>query len=210
MRAMLLLLQEGSVYQYHPALKTIFQHAGRIRSAQIHLQLIAQYRLSYAAFHQAQAVVVSTETMQFLAKKKAYVNMIEQVYKARVPDFHDIADAFILTLYKKRLKRLARFFSKSDHTIQALHKSRKKIKNLLYIHDILSKSLVNKLRLNKGYLNQLQDAIGEWHDVVSVIQLLNQEGDVVKKIRAKLEGESDRLNIAIESLSENFRKKVFL
>jgi CHAD domain-containing protein len=48
--------------------------------------------------------------------------------------------------------------------MKTFHKCRKKIKNMLYFYNTLPKKMARKLHLNTLYLDQLQDAIGQYHD----------------------------------------------
>jgi CHAD domain-containing protein len=50
-----------------------------------------------------------------------------------------------------------------------LHQARKKIKTMLYVQKILPPEITERVRLNTDYLDQLQEAIGQWHDVVVAV-----------------------------------------
>lgn len=45
-----------------------------------------------------------------------------------------------------------------------LHEARKNIKLLIYNQKIAARAIQNKMQLDYGYLDDLQNCIGEWHD----------------------------------------------
>ncbi len=55
-----------------------------------------------------------------------------------------------------------------------LHKARKYLKDLIYIHDILPPKIVSKLRLNVKCLDRTQHLIGQWHDCVDIKEYLKK------------------------------------
>jgi CHAD domain-containing protein len=72
-----------------------------------------------------------------------------------------------------------------------LHKARKLIKELLYIQSLLPQKITDELKLNKDYLDQLQDAIGQWHDAAIVADAwagkdLGGSQAMIKECREKL------------------------
>ena len=212
MKALLLFLQDGVQEKYETgrlvSLQSIFKHAGRIRNAHINIGLLIQYPVADPAYKIEQENIERNEIGQFCAKRNAYIKSVKLISKALSDAFQDIDDKDILTLYKKRIKKLARFFERLNLDIDQLHKARKRIKNLLYLYRILPKSLARKLHLNDTYLDQLQDAIGKWHDVVLVLELLKVEGYTNRGVIAAIHREKRRLYHSVQTLSNNFGQKV--
>jgi len=191
-------------------LRFIYKHAGQIRSVHIHLQLIGQYQVAGEAFKTAQEKLAKTETKRFCSKRVSTLKMLRQLHQTLAGNFQDIKNKVILRLYKKRLKKLGRFFAKQDQPIDKLHKNRKKVKMLLYLRQALPRSLRQKLQLNTRYLHKLQDTIGKWNDVEIILELLKTEGFRDEKNLKKLEKQSLRLHESIGSVSKDFRKKLVL
>jgi len=212
MRALLLFLQDGVQDKYEAgllkSLQSIFKHAGRIRSAHINIGLLIQYPVTDPTFKIEQENIEKNEIEHFCAKRDAYIKSVKLISKALSDTFRDIDDKEILTLYKKRIKKLVRFFERPSLDIHKLHKTRKKIKNLLYLYRILPKSLVRKLDLNDAYLEHLQEAIGKWHDVVLPLELLKTEGYENRSEIAAIHREKGLLYRSIQTLSNNFGRKV--
>jgi CHAD domain-containing protein len=212
MKALLLFLQEGVREKYETghlvSLQSIFKHAGRIRNAHINIGLLIQYPVTDSSYKIEQENIEKSEIYQFCAKRNAYMKSVKLISKAPSDAFRDIDDKYILTLYKKRIKKLARFFERPDLNIDQLHKTRKKIKNLLYLYRILPKSLARKLDLNDAYLEHLQEAIGKWHDVVLLLELLKTEGYENRSEIARMHREKGVLYRSVQTLSNNFGRKV--
>lgn len=203
-RAMLLLSEDDPPAKELKALLSIFRHAGNIRSAWIHLRLFNRYRVTGGALQKAQENILVRETRRFYAKRKTYVKTLEKVRPALAGSFRDVENKTVVRFYKNRLQKMARFFARTENTMDELHQTRKKIKNLLYLHAFLPKRLVKKLKLDTDRLDQLQDAIGKWHDVVLAVELLKKEGFSDKKILAGLERRGKRLYNNVNALSEGF------
>lgn len=203
-KAMLLFLQNKPANKQMKALQTIFKHAGRIRSAYINLQLIRRYHLTNMTFENEQKKVLEQESQSFFQKYKKQIRTLKKIYPALVGGFHDLDDQSVVKLYKKSLKSLSRFFTALNFSADKLHQHRKKIKNLLYLYEVLPDPLVNKLQLNTAYLDKFQDKIGKWHDVTSAIKLLEMEEYADKKIMTALYRQSRSKLASTLSLADDF------
>ncbi|MBV6440933.1 MAG: CHAD domain-containing protein [Haliscomenobacteraceae bacterium CHB4] len=203
-KAMSLFWQDNARSKELKALRSIFRHAGNIRSAWINLCFFDQYQLTAGAHKRAQENILVRETRRLFAKRKVYLRTLEKIRPVLAGQFRDAEDGTVIRFYQKRLQKIARVFVRTEHTVEGLHQTRKKIKNLLYLHACLSERLVQKLKLDTDNLDQLQDAIGKWHDVVLAVELLKKEGFSDKKILAGLERRGKRLYNNINALSEGF------
>jgi CHAD domain-containing protein len=207
-KAMLLFWQDNPASAQLKSLQSVFLHAGLIRSAAIHLQLFDRYQLSNPDFQEEQENIVVRETRRFYQKQDAYIRTLKKIQSVLAGGFRDLNNKVILKLYKKQLKKLSRFFARRDHRMDQIHQKRKKIKNLLYLYNALPESVVNKLQLNTTYLDQLQNAIGKWHDVAVIVELLKTEGVKNKNAIVTLDKQSRRVYNAVRALSAGFKDKV--
>jgi len=91
-----------------------------------------------------------------------------------------------------------------------LHKCRKRIKKMLYIHSLLDSVLKKKLEVNIDYLEKLEEAISKWHDSVVTLDVLRNTSFVKKQLLTKLENQCKQLIRRISILSRNFSKKIIL
>lgn len=209
-RALLLFMQDGLGAKQLAPLQSIFKQAGKIRSAHIHLAFAERYKVANAEFKKEQEKIVSRESKRLCAKLDAHVKSLKKLRKMLVTNFKDIENKVIVRGCKKRIRKLSRFFAQLDLPVGKLHLCRKKIKTLLYFCDVLPASLTEKLKLNIAYLDQLQDVIGQWHDVVAALALLKKQGFANKKMLEKLERRSKKLLSSILDLSDDFKSTAAL
>jgi len=201
-KALLLFLQGRSAVKQLKPLQAIFKQAGKIRSAHVNLAFI---ELADAEIKNEQEKIAHSESKRLYSKVGVHVKTLKKLRKALAAIFQDIENKAVVRAYKKQLKKLRRFFTRSDLPVLKLHQNRKKIKNLLYFCDVLPGSLLQKFQLNIAYLDQLQEAIGEWHDVVVAFELLKTEGIADKKVLNRLERRRFILFASIRALAADFR-----
>lgn len=210
-RALLLFLQGRSAIKPLKPLQAIFKQAGKIRSAHVNLAIIEQYQVADTEIENEQEKIANSESKRFCSEVGAHVKTLKKLRKALAAIFQDIENKAVVPVYKKQLKKLTRFFTRPNLPVLKLHQTRKKIKNLLYFCDVLPDSLLQKFQLNIACLDQLQEAIGQWHDVVVAFELLKTEGIADKKVMNLLERRRFSLFASIRALAADFTKKsVFL
>lgn len=185
-------------------LRAVFQHAGLIRGAYIHLGLTEQYQVSDEDYRKIQEKIVCKETILFCVKRDFYTKNITKLYKNIFENFENIENEFILRLYKRRLDRLRRFFAKRESSAGKLHKKRKEIKRLLYLRQALPRSLVRELRLDATRLDELQEVLGKWRDVAILKDQLKAAGLTDKKNLEKIERRNRRLLASVWLLADDF------
>lgn len=199
-KALLHYLQGVSTYGPISPLQSLFKQAGRVRSAHISVQLMRQYQMTNEDLMANLEQTVEDGSQRFQMQSDNSAESLRLLYKRLNGNFFDKSDKSVLRLCQKRLKRLAG----PDKIITNLHKARKQIKELLYFHDVLPKSIVGKLQLNTTYLRQLEETIGKWHDIISVIQLLESEDVADLNMIARLGRRRKRLFVAIHGLAGQF------
>ena len=192
MRAQLLMFQAlGDASEMPPAfgkVQKIFKHLGRIRSAQIHLARLEGYAMTKTDYGRKLHYVQTIETRRFADRYHGYAQELKKSFETLEAGFFDLDKVLVADLLRKELRAVDRFFEKSYKYADDLHDIRKKIKNLLYVYPVLPKELRNKLQLNTGYLDQLQEAIGKWHDAHDVLEELRSMGyKEVKVLEALVE-----------------------
>jgi CHAD domain-containing protein len=80
-------------------------------------------------------------------------------------DVQNINTGCIRDWYAARLIKISVLLTASG---DLLHEARKKIKELLYVQGLLPKELVEEIGLDRGYLDELQGALGQWHDMAVI------------------------------------------
>lgn len=188
-------------------IKRIFQRAGIIREANINLQMMKQFNIHHPEFKAEEAGMIQQESRRFRLYVARYDKHFRRAVRYLLKTLHPIRNRDIKHWFSRQLKAIAGLVVTTS--TDQLHLARKKIKRIVYVHGMLQKQLVDELKLNVTYLDQLQDAIGKWHDAAVAVKLLASRNAGNKATVDKLKKEQDKADTAIHSISNNFEKKVF-
>ncbi len=191
-------------------LQKIFKHLGRIRSAQIHLARLDGYAMTKTEYGRKPHFIQTIETRRFADRYPAYVKDLKKAHSALEAGFTNLDLDLLETLLRKELRLVERFFRKSYKNADELHDIRKRIKNLLYIHPVLPKILRKKLLINTDYLDELQEAIGKWHDAHDVFEELRTMGSTNEKVVKELLDLRHAQREEVYTLSSDFELKATL
>jgi CHAD domain-containing protein len=205
MKAQLLMFQAlGDAADMPPAfdkVQKIFKHLGRIRSAQIHLARLDGYGMTKSEYGRKLHYIQTIETRRFADRYRGYTQELKKSFDVLEAGFSDLENALVANLIRKELRAVDRFFEKPYKYAEDLHDIRKRIKNLLYVYPVLPKELRNKLQLNTIYLDQLQEAIGKWHDAHDVLEELRSMGYKEVKVLEELAARRTSLREAVYNKS---------
>jgi CHAD domain-containing protein len=148
-------------------LENLFSLSGHIRDSNSSLLYWEKYRLITPEERHRQIALITSASDKLLARKKAYLKKGNKAGRLLQEDVRSISNRCIRIWYARTLIRIGLLLTASG---DQLHQARKKIKSLLYVHKILPERVVTALQLNPEYLDSLQDAIGQWHDIVMAIK----------------------------------------
>lgn len=179
-------------------LKQIFEHAAKIRNAHIALKLTAG--VTGKKFRSEQNSIQLGEWKKFVWALKGYDKEVKALKDELLPLLKPVKNKQIEKWYKHELKKAAEFL---DETGQ-YHNSRKRLKRLLYMIDLCPPNHA----LNKLYIEQLEDAIGKWHDATAVINLLKRKKAFKGAAAKKLKPEAAELKFLVVQLAKDFNKRV--
>lgn len=187
--------------------KKVFKHAGVIRNAHLSLQLAVHYRISNRDLKNRQIKLFAVKASAFCRKLNRYLKNLEEPRQYFQRNFSDIKTRKVILHCKEQLRKSAEFLKNPGP--ENLHEFRKEIKKLLYIHKVMPRSIVKKLKINKVYFDKLQELIGKWHDTHTALVLLKTNSSSSRALH-KLKKNKARLMNAVRSLSKDFRKKAKL
>lgn len=154
----------GSKKDFDP-LQEMFHQAGMIRDAGNHLQLLEHFHPAPHVYKHQQEQVQREASDRFVGELDRYGKRGKQVGRRLRADIRAVSSRRIRDWYARQLISIGVGLTATG---ARLHKARKQIKELLYVLGFLPSRLVQELRLNEAYLDQLQDAIGQWHDAMIV------------------------------------------
>lgn len=142
-------------------LKKMYRQAGIIRDAGNHLQLLEKIHSAPEFFLQEQKQLGLDASEHFIHHIEAYRKKGKKAARRLLADVQSVRPGCIKDWYAAQLIKISILLNASG---DELHQARKEIKSLLYVLGLLPSRLVRALRINKDYLDQLQETIGEWHD----------------------------------------------
>ena len=147
-------------------LKKMFRQAGKVRDASNTIQLLEQQHWVPAAFRVEQDELRVSAVDEFRQQVGKYRKKGKKAGRRLLEDVNAIRTGCIRDWYAGQLIRIGLLLTASG---DQLHEARKKIKELLYVEKLLPSGLVESLRLDKDYLDELQERIGQWHDMAVIV-----------------------------------------
>ena len=189
-----------------PEAKHVFKQAGAIREAHLNLEFIKQNQLRVPQFKNEQESTVLKQSREFSSAAKAYRKTIQKNINDITGKLKPIPDKCIAGWYKKNIATLSDVFE--TLATSEIHEGRKKIKNLLHVYSMLDKTMAASLKLNIEYLEQLQEAVGKWHDVDVSYTMLTDAKLKNKKVLETFKKEIAKSLAAIKPLAANFSKRI--
>ena len=170
-----LILSEST--EHHPKLtkhfkpvKRIFKKAGNIRNAYMNLELGKTYKIKNTAYINHQQGLQSQISAKFKANSHKNLKKINDVHKVIAGKIKTINDVHINLFYQNRLQLIADSLTGVQFNEQ-LHTNRKLLKILIYNYKLTHPVIATGF--NERYLEQVQAAIGNWHDHVQAIELFS-------------------------------------
>lgn len=141
-----------------PPIGRIFRRAGKIRSAAINMKIDCTLSLK-----KEQRNLLVAADKKFKRNSNHYRQEIKHAGSRLKVRIRPINDVHISLFYEKHLQQIAGFLAHSDFSA-SLHECRKQLKILLYNYKLVGRVL--DIKLNEKYIDQLQQAVGDWHDTV--------------------------------------------
>jgi CHAD domain-containing protein len=147
-------------------LKQMFRKAGVIRDAGSQVRFLQDRHLLSEEYKDQQAKSIQVEGDSFAARIRQYRKKGKKASKRLKMEMHSVHAGQVLRWYAGEIIRTGVLLGGVG---DELHQARKKIKTMLYVQKILPPEITERVRLNIDYLDQLQDAIGQWHDAVVAV-----------------------------------------
>lgn len=210
LRAMLSLFEitanEAGLMKNFKPVKKIFKRAGDIREAHINLELSQRYHLKNSQFETSQQQIITDGTTEFRNRGDEFFKDIKDAHKKVKKQLQKVGDAQIAEYYKNQLEKISADLV-SPVSGEDLHATRKLIKILVYNHKLAADALEGKIAFNLDYLDELQEAIGKWHDNLMAEELFSLPELDDKPIVSKIKRVNSRVKRNINKLAKDFLKK---
>jgi CHAD domain-containing protein len=182
--------------------RDIFKHAGLVRDSAVLLHLIREHSPEHTALIHDQQKLLADHSENFKPHIDVYIEQVELFYQLFSRHLQPVNRKFIVHYFVKVLDGIAEALAQKKDE-EELHHGRKRIKDLLYLHELLPSKTRDKLNLNIAYLDTLQDIIGKWHDAIIAHELFSRHEGFTKTHTRKLRK-------AVDVLARNFEYKAIL
>lgn len=166
---------EKKIKKLKKQLRNIFHSAGFIRECELHIQWLKKNRYSLLLQEASLEQKLPLYKQTFLDKTKKYTNLLCKTRES-LAAFCSEVDKKSVFDYAVKLKQSitlsVRSVNKNDW-----HELRKSVKQLLYAYNWQSENeKIKLLTVNElAYFDQLQEAIGNWHDAEALKTWLGNE-----------------------------------
>ncbi|QEC78802.1 CHAD domain-containing protein [Mucilaginibacter ginsenosidivorax] len=181
--------------------REIFKQAGHVRNAYMNIQLAKGQQVVQIDFIQGQEQSLKTLAEQFRADGIQYLVTLHKVrrkLKERIPKLKNL---HIGLYYEHQLETIATGLQKHSFA-EDLHTCRKQIKMLIYNYHLVKPNLDRAF--NEDYLEQVQNAVGNWHDNSVTMELFTAEATDGETAVALLKKQAVQLKRRVTKLLKGF------
>lgn len=185
-------------------LNKMYRQAGIYRDAGNNLQFLQHVHPAPEFLKQEQEQLKQRASELLISKSKDYRKRGKKVTRRLLGHIRAIPVDRVKDWYGAELIKIGVLLNASG---DELHQARKAIKSLLYVLDLLPSRIVKDLQLNRDYLDQLQESIGQWHDA-SIVTAVWNEKELVGA-QALLNDCRDK-ELAVHTLAGDFYRRAHL
>lgn len=157
----------------HRPVRKLFRQAGKIRDAQVSAHLLRESGIRSARFFTQQKQIVAKEAKKLVRLVDDIGNQLVARNLETWKRIQPISDR----QYGKVLRRLEKkitYWFVPRLRVKDLHDSRKEIKRLVYLHELLPGRIRDKINVNTAQYKKLEDSIGKWHDSIYAAELIQK------------------------------------
>ncbi len=197
---------KGLLKHFKPV-KRVFGKAGNVRNAYVNLKLGEKHRLNDEHFNHHQQKTLDKELEEFKNKGSKYLKQLKKTHTALQNNLQRMHNKTIRNFYQDKLAQAGVFFTAPNFG-EEMHTARKNIKLLVYNQALAAKALKNKQQINLNYLDELQNAIGQWHDHNLALETLSKTNAAGEEAVINIKNSNAYLEQEILELAENFKERV--
>lgn len=181
-------------------IRKLFKQAGEIREMQLYLTKFESFQEKKGKQERNLNAKLANKIDQFLVRlpkwEKTLNGFLDTITKFNHTFDINFLSAYFNSIIFKSNKRLRKGM---------FHDARMEIKFILYLKPLFSENQQHDLKINFEFLDNLQEKIGIWHDLL-VSQNLSKSKDHDKKIQREL----DTLVKEIKAITKSFLQTVYI
>jgi CHAD domain-containing protein len=189
------------------AIQKLFKEAGNIRDAQVNLALVSAQGSRNRSYEDQQRSFIKASEKEFCSFIPFHLRNAGRSFAFISSRLSDIRQECLFGFYEREIKK-TRMALADPGNAKGLHKCRKRLKNMIYIQDLLNKPQKKKLGIRFSYLHRLEEAISKWHDAAVTIEVLKNTPFQKNQLLSTLQTQCEQLVRGIRILSRNFSKKI--
>jgi CHAD domain-containing protein len=173
---------------YSKPLRKFFRHMGRVRSAEINLDIFHEFQYINSELERKLQDLIHREYEILFNNRKELRHELRRLKSRFERSIDEVKNRELFSYCNNLLQELSQFSAMALDT-DRLHESRKKIKNLIYTRKLIPRLLLERMPINELYLDQLQESIGRWHDIAVAMQFLAEKKLMNELVYCMLEEE---------------------
>ena len=189
-------------------MKELYEKAGKVRTAHLNLATIDEHAIRNGLLEKDQKQVIEKEFGVIDHQNKKFKKSLNRLRRKLRENIHAIKARCAVDYYYSNIRILSDELRVIDEG--RLHECRKIIKRLLYNQEILPITVLNKIQINVGYLKNLENLIGDWHDTLVSLQWLQQTGQAGVQDLVSLENQKQEQLHKIIQETREFDSNVML
>jgi len=205
LRAFLILIdskkRHPELANYFRPVRMVFKMAGEIRNAYLNLELGKAYQNEMNEFLIAQHQLLDKAIADFIAVKDPHLKKIKKAYKNIAEKIKPVDDIHITMFYINNLEQIAAWLEHVKFDDQ-LHECRRLVKILIYNYKLVHTKL--DIGFNEDYMQDIQTAIGDWHDNIVAMELFSQNQVKDEQTIGKLKKQQVKHQKKIKLLVQDF------
>ena len=186
-------------------LKKLFKTAGQLRELQIAVVLVEAIRERPLNFINRLKKETQQNEERFAGQCKTFRKELKKNERSFIFPTRLAPKEELIRFFKQEWKTCQKLLLKHDR--MALHEYRRKLKYMMYAFNILPKKLRNQISIDKKSIDKMQEKIGDWHNLHSLIEFLQQQSKdtEVQDILRNLKYEETKKFKEIQEYIQNHR-----
>lgn len=168
-------------HQHFLTFRTIFRQAGAIRQPDVFYKLLLQYQISGVVDAQLPSEKEINALSVTFQKTVPQLNKTIESEKKELHKYYDKIESRDAKDYLKKQRVELTHYLFPRITKTSLHKVRKIVKEILYLHRVI------RHRKPAAFYNEAEYIIGQWHDkqmLLTIVRKSNQTDEINKLVSA--------------------------
>ena len=189
-------------------LKELNTKAGRIRDLDISIHLMSKLGEKKSGVFNRLTTSREQKYLKMRNQLKRYLSAITACRKLYPELVFSIPDSFLIKIINELISKAEKQFDLiKKKNFGKLHQSRKILKHIAYLNEVVPVKTKQKLQIDSDYLDKIQHSIGKWHDADEVLNHSKKHKDADQLLK-KLSEIKKKNIIGLRSAVKNFSEIV--